>query len=173
MGVSGEGKRESVLRVDGDGGQGKGHRSGTELGERKGEVRRKQARGQVRGTGEGDRKDDPWKEQVTGSGEHLRRDKGSGQMRKDQRKGGSTDEIKEVSDSHPQSCSQRVGWGQLRAGGPDSPSSPAGASGPGSLGRQVGGALPVLLQERVFLESKGKVRSQREGTEAKTARMKV
>ena len=29
MGVSDEGKRESVLRVDGDGGQGKGHRLGT------------------------------------------------------------------------------------------------------------------------------------------------
>ena len=33
VGVSDEGTRESVLRVDGDGGQGKGHRLGTELGE--------------------------------------------------------------------------------------------------------------------------------------------
>lgn len=31
----------------------------------------------------------------------MRRDKGSGQMRKDQRKGGSTDEIKEGSERPP------------------------------------------------------------------------
>ena len=30
-------------------------------------------------------------------------------------------------------------------------------------GEQAGAAVPVLLQERVLLESKGKVRSQREG----------
>ena len=49
----------------------------------------------MRGTGEGDRKVDLGGT-GTGSGEHLRRDRGAGQMRKDQRKGGSTDEIKEV-----------------------------------------------------------------------------
>lgn len=58
-------------------------------------MRRKSVRGQVRGTGEGDRKVDLGGT-GTGSGEHLRRDRGAGQMRKDQRKGGSTDEIKEV-----------------------------------------------------------------------------
>lgn len=92
------------------GGQGKGAQVRDRAGRGK-EVERKQARGQVRGTGGETGKMTPGRNRdgVRGA---LRRDKGSGQMRKDQRKGGSTDEIKEVSERPPAELQlERVGVG--------------------------------------------------------------
>lgn len=58
VGVSGEGKRESVLRVDGDGGRARGTGRGQSW-ERKGRRRRKQAKRAGEEGQEGDRKMTP------------------------------------------------------------------------------------------------------------------